>query len=45
MPDGRDRSPREWLADRLQGLVEGGSPRGLDPPDAHLDRLDTAAAR
>jgi AcrR family transcriptional regulator len=23
---------REWLADVLQGLVEGGSPNGLEPP-------------
>jgi hypothetical protein len=45
MPDGRDRSLRERLADVLQGLVEDGSPGGLDPPDTHLDRLDTAAAR
>ena len=25
---------REWLADVLQGLVEGGSPGGLDRPRA-----------
>jgi hypothetical protein len=55
MPDGRDRSPREWLADVLQGLVKTArlaasthpthTSTGLTPPPPERDSSRGQATR